>query len=68
MADTALQSSTSYNEIRSGYQVQELRFVSNEVQEFVFSFEGTRDFLLASERALLPIWMTPEEDEAWKDL
>jgi hypothetical protein len=41
----------------------------NNVQEIVIEPTSfSREYMLASEKALLSVWMTPEEEEAWKDL
>ena len=40
----------------------------NTAQEVVIEVSSRREYMLASEKALSAIWMTPEEDEAWKDL
>lgn len=40
----------------------------NNAQEFVFPQDLGTEIMLASENALRSIWMTEEEDEAWKDL
>ena len=51
-----------------GYMPQEVDEVRNTTQEIIVPLNETRDYMLASERALSAIWMTPEEDEVWKDL
>jgi hypothetical protein len=41
----------------------------NNVQEIVIEpINSSWEYMLASEKALRSIWMTPAEDEAWKDL
>ncbi len=69
MSDLALAFATTYRQIGATYQAKESSYTENVVQEVeVMMDEATRDLLLASERALYSDWMTPEEDEAWKDL
>ena len=43
-------------------------YAANTTQEITIPISDTREYMLASERALAAIWMTPDEDEAWKDL
>jgi hypothetical protein len=50
------------------YASREQSVATNAVQEIIIAPETARDYMLASERSLMSIWMTPEEDEAWKDL
>ncbi len=51
-----------------GYMPQDVEYASNTTQEIVIPVSNSREYMLASEKALSAIWMTPEEDEAWKDL
>jgi hypothetical protein len=51
-----------------GYMPQEVEEVRNSTQEIIVPVSNSRDYMLASEKALSAIWMNPEEDEAWKDL
>jgi hypothetical protein len=51
-----------------GYMPQSVEYAGNTTQEVVVPVSNSRDFVLASEKALSAIWITPEEDEAWKDL
>jgi hypothetical protein len=43
-------------------------YAANTAREVIVAADDTREYMLASERALAAVWMTPEEDEAWKDL
>ena len=51
-----------------GYMPQSVESAGNTTQVIVVPASNSRDYSLASEKALSAIWMTPEEDEAWKDL
>ncbi len=69
MPANALTLTTSYRKIESTYETREVSYTENVVQEVVVVPDDvTRDFLRASEEALMSTWMTAEEDEAWKDL
>jgi hypothetical protein len=65
MSDSALVIGTIY----SAPQSQESNVAANTAQEIVFeSKSSARDYMIASEKSLMRIWMTHEEDQAWKDL
>jgi hypothetical protein len=51
-----------------GYMPQDVERSGNTTQEVVIDVPSSREYMLASEKSLSAIWMTPEEDEAWKDL
>ena len=53
---------------RAVYASGERSVSTNEAQEVIITPDSARDYMLASEKSLMSIWMTPEEDEAWKDL
>ncbi len=38
------------------------------LDEFIFERDLSKNMMIASEKSLLEIWNTPEEDEAWQDL
>ncbi len=60
---------TAYDQLGSRYEAKHASYTENVVEEIeVVMDDATRSFLLASEKTLKSIWMTPEEDEAWKDL
>ena len=41
----------------------------NNTQEIVFEPKSSaKEYMIASEKSLMRIWMTYDEDEAWKDL
>lgn len=50
------------------YASQETNVATNDAQEVLVTSDSAKDFMLASEKSLKSIWMTPAEDEAWKDL
>ena len=64
MWDTAVGAATT----SPGYIAQEERHAANTTREIIIPVSNSREYMLASEKALMSIWMTPEEDEAWKDL
>jgi hypothetical protein len=44
-------------------------FAANNAQEVVIEPASMqREYMLASEKSLMSLWMTPDEEEAWKDL
>jgi hypothetical protein len=49
------------------YASQEPTYAANTTQEIVIRPKAG-EYAIASEKSLASIWMTPEEDEAWKDL
>ncbi len=51
-----------------GYIAQEETRAANTAREIVIQAEHSRGYMLASQQVLSTLWMTPEEDEAWKDL
>ena len=62
MSDSALVMGAIFNSSESV-------FSTNNVQEIVIEPANmSREYMLASEKSLMSIWMTPEEEEAWKDL
>jgi hypothetical protein len=64
MPNTAVASADTF----LGYAPQDVECAGNTTQEIVISSSNGQDYMLASEKALSALWMTPEEDEAWKDL
>lgn len=48
-------------------EVMPLQFQSSDARTIVL-VPATAGCALASEKSLRAIWMTPEEEEAWKDL
>lgn len=61
MSDTALVSTI--------YPASSESASANNVQEIVIQPPNvSREYMLASEKSLMSVWMTPEEEEAWKDL
>jgi hypothetical protein len=75
MPDSTLVMGTSYaplHAVESAYThycYAESAFAVNITQEIVIEQATmSKELMLASERALMLVWMTPEEDEAWKDL
>ncbi len=51
-----------------GYLPQSIEYAANTTNEIVIPVSDSREYMLASEKALSSIWMNPEEDEAWKNL
>ena len=69
MSDLTLTLSTSYKEIKSGYETKQAFYTENVIWEVeIIPDDATRDFLRASEEALKSSWLTAEEDKAWKSL
>jgi hypothetical protein len=64
MSNTAIATADTF----LGYMPQVVEEVRNTIQEIIVPVSSSRDYMLASEKALSAIWMTPEEEEAWKDL
>jgi hypothetical protein len=64
MSDSALVMGTIY----SSHFTSESKFAANNVQEIVIEPTQGREYMLASEKSLRSVWMTPDEEEAWKDL
>jgi hypothetical protein len=53
----------------SHYASAESALAGNTVQEIVIEPASlSRAIMLASEGSLTSVWMTPDEEEAWKDL
>jgi hypothetical protein len=53
----------------AAYASQETRYAANNTQEILVPpSRATGEYALASETSLSSIWMTPEENEAWKNL
>ena len=52
--------------VSPGYAPQAAECTGNETQEVVVPMG--RECMLASEKALSALWLTPEEDVAWKEL
>jgi hypothetical protein len=76
MSDSTLAMGTIYAPLHASvesaythYGYSESAFAVNTTQEIVIEQATmSKEIMLASERALMSVWMTPEEDEAWKDL
>jgi hypothetical protein len=65
MLDTGLAKGTAY----AAYATQEPKYAANTTQEIVIRpTSAIGEYALASETSLISIWMTPEENEAWKNL
>lgn len=64
MTRSAIASATIF----PGYAPQTVEYAGNTTQEVFITANDTRECMLASEKALSALWMTPEEDLAWKDL
>jgi hypothetical protein len=65
MADMALFSGTT----QVAYIAREPDYATNTVSVFNIEPSGeSRECMLASEAALMSVWMTPAEDDAWKDV
>lgn len=65
MSDSALVMGTIY----SSHNTSESAFAANNVQEIVIEpSKLSKECMLASEKSLMLVWMTPDEEEAWKDL
>ena len=64
MSDTAIGTATTF----LGYMPRGVEYAANTTREIVFPVSDSREYMLASEKALASVWMNPEEDEAWKDL
>jgi hypothetical protein len=65
MSDTVLAKGTAY----VAYATQEPRYAGNTTQEIMFPQTSViGEYALVSETSLSAIWMTPEENEAWKNL
>ena len=66
MSDSALVMGTIYTPHNSS---TESGFAANNAQEIVIEPASlNREYMLASEKSLMSVWMTPDEEEAWKDL
>ena len=53
----------------SHYPSAESALAANTAQEILVEPASLgKDIMLASEKSLMAVWMTPEEEEAWKDL
>ena len=51
------------------YAAQETKYAANTTQEInIRPTIAVGEYALVSETSLASIWMTPEEDEAWKNL
>jgi len=65
MSDSSLVMGTIY----SSHNPSESTFAANNVQEIVIKPSNlSKQCMLASEKSLMSVWMTPDEEEAWKDL
>jgi len=51
-----------------GYVPKSPEYAANTAREIVIVADDARDCAFASEKSLECIWMTQEEEEAWKDL
>ena len=66
MSDSALLMCTTYTPHNAS---TESGFAANSAQEIVIEPAiPSREYMLASEKSLMSVWMTPDEEEAWKDL
>ncbi len=66
MSDSALVMGTIYNPHDSS---AESAFAANNAQEIVIEPPTLgKEIMLASEKSLASVWMTTDEEEAWKDL
>ena len=66
MSDSTLVMGTIYAPYSASI---ESSFASNNTQEIVIEpARLSRECMLASEKSLMSVWMTPDEEEAWKDL
>jgi hypothetical protein len=66
MSDSALVMGTIYNPRDSS---AESAFAANNAQEIVIESPTLgRETMLAAEKSLARLWMTTDEEEAWKDL
>jgi hypothetical protein len=43
-------------------------FTANTTQEIVIELNLSKELMLATEKSLKSVWMTPDVEEAWKDL
>ena len=68
MSDATLTIGTVFLGGKSVYASNEGNVATNETQEVIVRPDTARNFMIASEGSLKKIWMTPEEDEVWKDL
>ena len=65
MLDGGTAKGTAY----AAYVTQEPVVAANSAQEIILEPQNPAgDYALASETSLASIWMTPEEDEAWRHL
>ena len=64
MSDTAIATATTF----VGYMPRSVEYAGNTTREIVIPVSDSREYMLASEKALASIWINTEEDEAWKDL
>ena len=65
MSDSALVMGTIY----SSHNTSDSAFAANNAQEIIIEPSNLRkECMLASEKSLMSVWMTPDEEEAWKDL
>ncbi|MGA2974749.1 MAG: hypothetical protein ABSF77_05510 [Spirochaetia bacterium] len=66
MSDSSLVIGTIYTPHSAS---AEPSFAANNAQEIVIEpTDLGREFMLASVKSLMSVWMTPDEEEAWKDL
>jgi len=76
MSDSTLVMGTVYSphhaSVESAYATYahgESAFAENITQEIVIEQpDAGKEIMFASEQSLMSVWMTPEEEEAWKDL
>lgn len=66
MSDSALVTGAIYS---PHYSSAESGSAANNTQEIVIAPANlSKEIMLASEKSLMSVWMTTDEEEAWKDL